>query len=180
VGGVALLAATDRTTLRWFDGDRFTEEGGGASEGSDLASGAPMLIELAVPYLVGGRYGRRSAKLALGAAVNAMVVVVPLKWVVGRERPDQAHGDLNLNGPGTGDTSFPSAHAAAAFAIATVYGRQYRRWRIPLYLLAAGVGIARIEAGRHHLSDVVAGAGIGILAGRASLRGRGQLLSWKF
>jgi membrane-associated phospholipid phosphatase len=172
--------ATDRTTLRWFDADRFADEEGPSGEGSDLISGAPLLVELAVPYLVGGRHGRRSAKLALGAAVSAMVVVVPLKWAVGRERPDQSHGNLTLQGPGTGDTSFPSAHAAAAFAIATVYGRQYRRWRIPIYLLAAGVGLARIEAGRHHVSDVVAGAGIGILAGRASLRGRGQLLSWRF
>jgi membrane-associated phospholipid phosphatase len=181
-GGILLLTATDRTTLSWFDADRFereAEEGRLPVEGNDLASGVPLLVGLAVPYLVGGRHGRHSAKRALGAAVNAMVVVVPLKWLVGRERPEQSHGDLVLHGPSTGYTSFPSAHSAAAFAIATVYSRQYPRWKIPIYLLATGIGLARIETGRHHLSDVFAGAGIGILAGRATLRGRGLLLSWR-
>jgi membrane-associated phospholipid phosphatase len=182
-GGVALLLVTDRSTLRWFDSDLFEDEarrGDLPRKTSDLASGLPLLAELVIPYLVDGRYGRQSAKLALGATLNALVVVEPLKVAFGRERPDEALGGTVFHGPSTRHDSFPSAHTAIAFAIATVYGHRYRRWRIPIYLLATGVGLSRIDAGRHYLSDVFAGAGIGILAGRASLRGGGRLISWQF
>jgi hypothetical protein len=181
--GVALLAATDRSTLRWFDNDLFEDEAEQdllPQKASDLASGLPLVAELVIPYLVDGRYGRQSSRLALGAALNALVVVQPLKMAFGKERPDQAIGGTRYHGPSTRYSSFPSGHTAIAFAIATVYGHRYRRWKIPVYLLATGVGIARIQAGRHYLSDVVAGAGIGVLAGRASLRGGGRLLSWRF
>ena len=87
------------------------------------------------------------------AFVSTMAVVYVLKVTVDRTRPD---GD---------QYSFPSGHAASAFAGAAFLQRRYG-WRagIPAYTLASFVGYSRVEANRHHTSDVVAGAVIGIAA----------------
>lgn len=93
--------------------------------------------------------------------VNSMASVVvayagktSLKAVVKEERPD--HSD---------DKSFPSGHAAIAFAAARSIDKEFRKesiW-IPIagYAAATAVGIERVASNRHHWYDVVAGAGLG-------------------
>lgn len=78
-----------------------------------------------------------------------------LKAMIKEERPD--HSD---------NKSFPSGHAAMAFAAARSIDKEFRKdciW-IPRagYAAATAVGIERIASERHHWYDVVAGAGIGI------------------
>lgn len=86
---------------------------------------------------------------------NAMVV--PLKQVVGRWRPDHSNR-----------RSFPSGHAANAFAMSTALARRYgMRAGVPCYALAALTPLARIQGRHHYLSDVVAGGVLGMAAGWA-------------
>jgi undecaprenyl-diphosphatase len=61
--------------------------------------------------------------------------------------------------------SFPSGHAAQAFAIAVVVGTGYPRLAVPVYLLASIVSLSRVVVGVHYPSDVLAGAAIGLLSG---------------
>ncbi len=80
-----------------------------------------------------------------------------LKAVIKEERPD--HSDMQ---------SFPSGHAAMAFAAARSIDKEFRRdniW-IPIagYAAATAIGIERVVSDRHHWYDVVAGAGVGIAA----------------
>ena len=79
-----------------------------------------------------------------------------LKYSVQRTRPD-----------GTDNLSFPSGHTSAAFTLATVAEHHYG-WKIgvPAYLLASGIGYSRMEKDKHYLSDVLAGATLGIIVGR--------------
>lgn len=77
-----------------------------------------------------------------------------LKAVVKEERPD--HSD---------DNSFPSGHAAMAFAAARSIDKEFRKesiW-IPIagYAAATAVGVERVVNDRHHWYDVVAGAAVG-------------------
>jgi membrane-associated phospholipid phosphatase len=98
-----------------------------------------------------------------GAAVGT------LKLVVKRDRPDG------------GRHSFPSGHAAASMAMAPVITR-HLGWRfgLPAYALAAFTGMGRIQERRHHLSDVVWGASIGLAAGIAESQPRpGSALSFE-
>ncbi len=71
--------------------------------------------------------------------------------------------------PDTGrPTSFPSGHTAQAFASATFmakeYGDQSLWYSVGAYTVATGVGTMRVLNNRHWISDVLVGAGIGILS----------------
>ena len=84
----------------------------------------------------------------------AYVGKTALKAMIKEERPD--HSD---------NKSFPSGHAAMAFAAARSIDKEFRKdniW-IPIagYAAATAVGIERIANKRHHWYDVVAGAGLG-------------------
>jgi membrane-associated phospholipid phosphatase len=59
--------------------------------------------------------------------------------------------------------SFPSGHATTVFALAAALSFFFPRWRIPLVVFAAVVGLSRIVVGAHYLSDVMAGAYVGLM-----------------
>ncbi|RAW02059.1 phosphatase PAP2 family protein [Pseudochryseolinea flava] len=65
-------------------------------------------------------------------------------------------------------TSFPSGHTAQAFAAATFMAKEYGHksiwYSIGAYTVATGVGAMRVMNNRHWVSDVLMGAGIGILS----------------
>jgi membrane-associated phospholipid phosphatase len=90
------------------------------------------------------------------AQVVSQVMVQTLKVTVRRDRPDHSNS-----------MSFPSGHAASAFATATVLHRYYG-WKVgaPAYALGSYVALARMSWNRHHATDVVMGAGFGIAAAR--------------
>ena len=60
-----------------------------------------------------------------------------------------------------------SGHSSSAFATATVLQRHYG-WKagVPAYALGSYVALARMSWNKHHATDVVMGAGLGIAAGR--------------
>lgn len=66
-----------------------------------------------------------------------------------------------------GQTSFPSGHTMAAFALysllALMTGQRYQRWGLPLVLVAILTGISRIFLVQHFLVDVLGGAIFGLL-----------------
>lgn len=91
---------------------------------------------------------------ALSIAIMA-IAVNGIKYTTARMRPDQSARN-----------SFPSGHTATAFMSATILSKEYR-WRSPWfsiggYTAAALTGVSRIMNNRHWLSDVIAGAVIGI------------------
>lgn len=108
---------------------------------------------------------RRGVIAALGAAAIALLAnqVIGLVW--NRPRPFMAHSASVhvLLSHGT-DPSFPSDHAAAAFAIAVVLVALHRRLGIAALLAAALMSYARVYVGDHYPGDVMAGALVGAAA----------------
>lgn len=91
------------------------------------------------------------AQLLAGATTFA------LKRAIRRARPD---GESR---------SFPSGHAAGTFAAATVLQQHYGlKGAIPAYTAAVLVSGARLQANSHYATDIILGATVGILAGRAA------------
>ena len=95
------------------------------------------------------------------------VVVMAVKFTVRRRRPEGEWGAIYRN---TDPHSFPSGHAARAFLIAVIATGLGPVWlAVLLWIWAPLVALARAAMGVHYLSDVVAGALVGIVVGVIAL-----------
>jgi membrane-associated phospholipid phosphatase len=109
------------------------------------------------------------ARDSLASSLIAAGAITPLlKYTIGRRRPSETPETFTLGG----GVSFPSGHTTQAFAIASVVASHYDSlWvKVGAYTLAGLVGWSRMETKSHYASDVVAGALIGIVVGKAVVR----------
>lgn len=101
-------------------------------------------------------FANRTA-LLIKSELFMMAMVIPLKELTNVPRPDTG-----------APNSFPSGHTAQAFAAATFlhkeYGKDHPMYSVLAYTTATGIGVLRVMNNRHWASDVLVGAGIGILA----------------
>ena len=103
-------------------------------------------------------------------------VVLAIKFLVRRERPAGEWGGIYRN---TDPHSFPSGHAARAFLIAVVGSALAPPWLVTvLWIWAPLVSLARVAMGVHYLSDVVAGAILGIIVGLVGLQIYPPMVDW--
>ena len=124
--------------------------------------------------LAGIAYARSSwvhyaAAMAI-ASLSAGIAANVLKVMVGRTRPELWLGPFHFAGGGA--NSFPSGHTVGAFALAGVllFASRSLPLRVIAVLLALAVGLARVMAFRHWLSDAVASACLGLLVAWAVVR----------
>ena len=90
-----------------------------------------------------------------------------VKWLAGRHRPsmlEKGFFGFNYFGVGYELNSFPSGHTVMAFSLAAAVSILFPRLSILAFIAAVSIGISRILITSHYLSDVIAGAGIGILS----------------
>ena len=99
-------------------------------------------------------------RLAVAALAGTNLVVETLKRAIGRPRPDGERRRSN--------SSFPSSHAANAFALAWVLGARWRRGIPVFFALALLLAFSRMYLNRHFLSDVLVGALIGVICAWAA------------
>ena len=163
VGATTLASAFDGRTEQTLKGACSFCGHTGARVG-----GAAMVPVVGALFVAGrfapeGRFSAMTYDFMQAAIVNGLYTGV-LKYGVSRERPD-----------GSNSQSFPSGHASNAFALATVVEHHYG-WKVgvPAYALASCIGLTRIEQNRHYLSDVLAGATLGVIVGRTVTRLDGQ------
>lgn len=109
-----------------------------------------------------GKNNFRDRSIILGTSYLLMSsTVYGLKTLTHVERPDKS-----------GFNSFPSGHTATAFVGAEFLYQEYKDvsiwYGISGYLAATATGIFRIVNDKHWLTDVVMGAGIGILSTKVS------------
>ncbi|MGW5396464.1 phosphatase PAP2 family protein [Streptomyces sp. NPDC003952] len=146
----------------WPGADRVLPRLGRAANHGLLWGGAAAGI--AVLGSAGARKAavRGVASLALASATINTVG----KWSVRRARPvlDGVPATRQLTTqPRT--TSFPSGHAASAFAFTAGVALESPLWGAAVAPLAASVAFSRVYTGVHYPSDVLAGAALGVAAG---------------
>lgn len=94
----------------------------------------------------------------------ALVITYVIKFIVARERPLDAIYFFGLP-----DYSFPSAHAAATFAVVPILDEEYPALKWFWILFAVLVAVSRIYLKVHFLTDVLAGILIGYAIGLGML-----------
>jgi undecaprenyl-diphosphatase len=127
---------------------------------------------LAGLFLARGKWGSQNARHGVVAAgLSAALALLIAQFVANlwdRPRPYLAHPvEAHLFIAPSPDSSFPSDHATAAFAIAMAIWLRNRRAGEVALVMAALLGISRVAVGTHYPSDVLAGAAIGIAAALA-------------
>jgi len=111
----------------------------------------------------------------VGISVLA-ALVLSIKFLVRRKRPEGEWGSIYRN---TDPHSFPSGHAARAFLIAVVAAALAPTWLgILLWVWAPLVAIARVAMGVHYVSDIVAGALLGVVIAWIGLQIYEPILMW--
>lgn len=164
---VLALAATDQHTGQLSNNPRRISVSKGISRAGSIYSTAGLAAGF---YLLGRAKGNARARetglLGGEALIDSGLVFSALKYASQRPRPtiDDAHAEFF-----DGGHSFPSGHAASAWALATVVAHEYhdrRAVQVAAYGLAAAVSVSRYTARKHFLSDVLVGIAIGYGVGR--------------
>jgi membrane-associated phospholipid phosphatase len=141
----------------------------GLRELSRAAAHSKLWLAIAGALAVGGgRRGRNAAVRGVASiAVASAGVNLGVKLLSRRARPNRAGVPEVRHVPMPTSTSFPSGHAASAFAFASAAGDGLLALDLPLGVLATLVAYSRVHTGVHYPGDVLVGALIGGAAGNA-------------
>jgi membrane-associated phospholipid phosphatase len=156
----ALALPVDRSITLGTSSTRFLKAGFGTT-GKELGEEYVQAGTAAATWAA-GRLLKKPKVAAVGrdlmeAQFVSAAVTQALKFAVQRERPD---GEAR---------SFPSGHASASFASASVLHRHFgARAAIPAYGAALYITMSRLQANSHYASDILIGAALGIAVGRAA------------
>jgi len=157
--GVVGLVSDDLKDFNLGIRNEVTDDIDGKITIDDYSQYAPALSVYALNLCgIKGKNNLRDRSIILGTSYLLLSgTVLGLKSLTKVERPD-----------GSGFNSFPSGHTATAFAGAEFLWQEYKDvsvwYGISGYIVATGTGFFRIYNNKHWLTDVAAGAGIGILS----------------
>lgn len=170
-GGIGAASIADRGVDAWTQDRRSPTSDRWARA---FRNGGQPVVVFGVPgaILAAGVVSGRPALRRAGARVLASILLAGVatggaKLVTGRVRPFETH-DQYLFRPFSGKDAFPSGHATMAFALATSLGAEMHN-RVAsalLYAGASGTAWSRLNDQRHWLSDVLAGAAVGITSAK--------------
>ena len=121
-------------------------------------SGIALTVGLKMAGVEGRSSWPRLAASSLASYAVMAAFVNSIKYTTSEMRPD-----------GSTRNSWPSGHTATAFVGATILHKEYGLTRSPWYSIAGysvatATGVMRVLNNRHWISDVLSGAGIGILS----------------
>jgi undecaprenyl-diphosphatase len=133
-------------------------------------------LGLLVLWWRGNSFWKEWAVVQVAGISLLAALVLGIKFLVRRRRPEGDWGNIYRN---TDPHSFPSGHAARSFLIALVATGLGPAWlAVALWVWAPLVALARVAMGVHYVSDVAAGAVLGIVGALIGLQIYRPLLGW--
>ena len=127
-----------------------------------FASNSGNLVYLAagtgLPLVTDGRAGKVHTLRTVDALGTTILLTQGLKALTREKRPDSNEHD-----------SFPSGHASAAFAVATMQSQFHPGQALWWYAGATLISASRLTLHRHTFGDVAAGAALGYGTARLEL-----------
>jgi PAP2 superfamily len=174
VGGTAGLIVADPHVMPYFRSHARNLDDVNDTFDAPITSAEVILLPASLMvsgYIRHDSYQVGTALLAGEAYADSAVVDLAIKAITRRKRPSDVAPGAPFNdtffaggkSPFKG-SSFPSGHAAGAFAVATVIATRYHthRW-VPwaVYGFATAVSFSRITSSSHFPSDVFLGAVLG-------------------
>ncbi|MDD5439587.1 MAG: phosphatase PAP2 family protein [Candidatus Omnitrophica bacterium] len=142
---------------------------------SGSAEGVTLTLLALFLLLSRNRKDKMTAILILAGMTLTYHLVGMIKESVCRLRPFVTFPDVHAMVPASG-FSFPSGHTAFAFMTAYLLTFRFGKGKY-FYPFAALVGLSRIYLGVHYLTDVIAGAVVGICAGYVLMVSTRQLFA---
>jgi len=123
---------------------------------------------------------RSLGKKMLLVFVITLALLFPIKALIDEPRPYVAYKNIREVGWHNEGSSFPSGHAAFAFAYFVILSKTFGR-RKTFLGAALLIAFTRLYLGQHYPLDIVAGAGLGLLAGCLTnfIYSKTKLCSWK-
>ena len=108
----------------------------------------------------------RTAAIAVESWAFTGILTGLIKFIAGRSRPHTGDGPHRWSFARLhprARRSFPSGHAASAFSLATTVAKRHDDWwvQVPVYTLATGAALERVDSDVHWASDVLFGAVLG-------------------
>ncbi|MDQ7815105.1 MAG: phosphatase PAP2 family protein [Patescibacteria group bacterium] len=94
----------------------------------------------------------------------ALILTTLMAYLIQRPRPYIDMSGISLLIPPPLNTSFPSGHTAASFAIAFAILYADRRWGIFALVLACSIAFGRMAVGVHYPSDIIGGVLVGFVS----------------
>lgn len=166
----SVVSSVDASVFHWVIGHRFSL----LNQTMIVLGHGGALVWALGAVLLGLIFRRRwpgvfQAALAIGLA--ALLADSATKPLVARHRPFMSYTGFELMAKPQRSSSFPSTHAAGAFAGAVALGRVFPELRVGFWIAAGLVAFARVYVGVHYPLDVIGGAVVGLAAAAFAMGG---------
>ena len=139
---------------------------------SILGDYGSIWIVITIMLLCIKRYRKAGLSLCFGLITTSLIGDVIIKFLVRRPRPFTAIHVTNMLIDKPISYSFPSGHTAASFVAAYILSRYFEKYKVAFWILAILISYSRIYLFVHYPFDVLAGAVLGIICGKAVMRFR--------
>ncbi len=127
-----------------------------------LAQDFPYVVAIGfiVVWLWRANARRMLLQGVLALLLGRVILVEIIRQVLPRSRPFEVLHVVQLISKGM-EKSFPSGHATALFAVAVSVYFYHKKWGAGLLIICFISVLARVIAGVHYLSDILAGVALG-------------------
>lgn len=133
---------------------------------TSLGSSGFIWIVIAIILLIRKNYRKAGLMTICVLLLTTLLGEGIIKHLAQRPRPFADIPTMKLLIPKPVSYSFPSGHTASSFAAAGILAKEFKRYRIPVILLAALIAFSRMYLYVHYPTDIIGGILLGLVCAK--------------